>query len=114
MSDEAPHGESVTLALSRAEQWTLHHILPDRLEQDPSAVAPARSDPPPVEVFEAFETLDAGQLSFTPAQLAAIQTVLAAYHHSPTWWELERPQIEQFLERVTTAREQPATATAAD
>ena len=66
----------------------------------------AEVDPPPAEVFRAFETLDAGETSFTIAQLEAIQDVLAEYHHSSTWWEIERPQFEQLLQRTAQLIEQ--------
>lgn len=101
MSDNSQHPRSVTLSLSLEEQWTLHHVLLDRIEQESTAENLANVDPPPIEVFQAFETLDAGKTSFTITQLKAIQTILAAYHHPPTWWEIERSQIEQLLHRVT-------------
>ena len=90
----------ITLSLPREAQWTLHHVLLDRIEWEASAETPTHIDPPPVEVFQAFETLDGGETSFTIAQLEAIQTVLVQYHHSATQWELERAQIERLLHRV--------------
>jgi hypothetical protein len=57
-------------------------------------------------VFQAFERLDAGNTSFTIAQLEAIQTVLMEYHHASTWWELERAQIERLLHQVTRCLDQ--------
>lgn len=91
---------SITLSLSPEAQWTLHHVLLDRIEQE-TTTASTSDEPPPVEVFQAFETLDAGETSFTIDQLKAIETVLVEYHHASTWWELERAQIEQLLHRVT-------------
>ncbi|WP_227357534.1 hypothetical protein [Haladaptatus salinisoli] len=61
-------------------------------------------DPPPLEVFQSFETLDAGGTQFSIAQLEAIQAVLAKYHHS-IWWEGEELQLERLLHRVTTILE---------
>ena len=110
MPEAPPPSRSVTLSLPREEQWTLHHVLLDRIEQEATAKDPASIDPPPVEVFQAFETLDAGKTSFTIPQLTAIQTILAEYHHSPTWWEIERPQIEQLLHHVAESIEQHQTA----
>lgn len=107
---ETPHcHSSLTLSLSRAEEWTLHHVLLDRIEQEATATEPSEANPPPVEVFTAFETLDVGGTSFTIAQLEAIQAILAEYHHTPTW-EFDRAQIEQLLQRVTEQidQDQPA------
>jgi hypothetical protein len=92
--------------LSQEAQWTLHHVLLHRLDWETTETAPLFDEPPSVEVFRAFETLDAGRTSFTLAQLTAIQTVLVEYHHATTWWELERAQIEQLLHRVTTRLDQ--------
>ena len=97
---------AIILSLPPEEQWTLHHVLLDRIDQKTTVGDTAEVDPPPVEVFRAFETLDAGETSFTIAQLEAIQDVLAEYHHSPTWWEIERPQFEQLLQRTARLIEQ--------
>ena len=97
---------ATTLSLPPKEHWTLHYVLLDRIDQETTVGDTAEVDPPPVEVFQAFETLDAGETSFTIAQLEAIQGVLAEYHHSPTWWEIERPQFEQLLSRITELIEQ--------
>ena len=96
---------SVTLPLTPEQHWTLHHILLDRIDQESTDVT-ADAAPPPLEVFQAFETLESGNARFTLAQLKAIRNVLAEYHHSPTWWEVERPQIEQLLHRITHHIEQ--------
>jgi hypothetical protein len=106
------HPHSVTLSLSPAEQWTLHHVLLDRIEQEAIATEPSETTPPPVEIFTAFETLNAGGTSFSIAQLEAIQPILAEYHHSPTW-EFDRARIEQLLQHVTEQidQHQPALST---
>lgn len=101
MPDTLYHARSITLSLPPEEQWTLHHVLLDRIEQETTAAEPANVSPPPVEVFQAFETLDAGETRFTIAQPDAMQTILAEYHHSTTWWEIERAQLEQLLHRIT-------------
>lgn len=106
MPDHPHNLRSVTLSLPPAEHWTLHHVLLDRIEQEATAVDPMRVEPPSVEVFQAFETLDGGETSFTIAQLEAMQTVLAEYHHSTRWWELERARLEQLLHRITDCIEQ--------
>ena len=91
---------SVKLSLTLEQYWTLHHVLLDRIDKQSTEVT-ADAVPPPLEVFQAFETLESGSAQFTLSQLKAIREVLAEYHHSPTWWEVERPQIEQLLHKVT-------------
>jgi hypothetical protein len=102
MDASDPPEQSLRLALSLPpeEQWTLHHVLLDRIERETTAEQ-TNADSPPVEVFRAFERLDAGETSFTVAELEAIQAVLAEYHHATTWWELERARLERLLHRVT-------------
>ena len=101
-----PHDPgSVTLSLPPAEQWTLHHVLLDRIEQEVSAEDATSVEPPSAEVYQAFETLNAGGTSVTIAQLKAMQTLLAEYHHAPSW-EHDRPRLEQILHRIAEAIEQ--------
>jgi hypothetical protein len=104
----------VTLSLSAKAAWTLHHVLLDRIEQEATEAESASVEAPPIEVFQAFERLDAGEPSFTIAQLQAIQTVLMEYHHASTWWELERAQIERLLHRVTRCLNQQHAPCSAD
>ena len=106
MPDRPQQPPSITLSLPPEEHWTLHHVLLDRIDQESTAEDTAKADPPSVEVYQAFERLDTGETTFTLAQLEAIQEVLAEYHHSPTWWEIERPQFEQLLHRVARLIEQ--------
>lgn len=102
MSDPPPNPHSITLLLPPEEHWTLL----DQIKQETMAKDPANADLPPLEVFQAFETLDAGETSFTIPQLIAIQTTLAEYHYSSTWWEIERSRIEQLLHSVAKPIEQ--------
>lgn len=105
-SDLPDRSRSISLSLSREAQWTLHHVLLDRIDRAETADTPTSDDPPPVEVYQAFETLDAGSTCFTRPQLEAIQMVLGEYHHTSTWWELERAQIEDLLRRITARLDQ--------
>lgn len=75
----------MTLSIPLETVWTLHHVLLDRSEKEATEPSPASAETPPIEVFRAFERLDAGETSFTIAQLEAIQTVLMEYHHATTW-----------------------------
>jgi hypothetical protein len=104
----------VTLSLSPETAWTLHHVLLDRIEQEAAEASPSSVEAPPIEVFRAFETLDAGETSFTIAQLEAIQTVLMEYHHATSWWELERAGIEHLLQQVTNRLNQQRAPCSAD
>lgn len=90
----------ITLSLSRRDQWLLHHVLLDRIQHHPRTEDPTEVDSPPSEVADAFEILDSGETSFTVPQLEAMQSVLSDYHHSTTWWELERQRIESLLHRI--------------
>jgi hypothetical protein len=89
------------LLLSRAEQWTLHHVLLHRIERE---VAESSVEPPSVAVFRAFAALDAGETAFTDPELEAIQSVVAEYHYSTDWWEIERARLETRLYEVTQVR----------
>jgi hypothetical protein len=113
-TSDTPHDPcSVTLSLPFEEHWMLHHVLLDRIEQEAVAEESSSVDPPPVAVFQAFEALDAGETRFTIAQIEAMQTLLAEYHHAPRW-ELHRPQLEQLLYRITERIEQHQAALPAD
>ncbi|MDL5363082.1 hypothetical protein [Halalkalicoccus sp. NIPERK01] len=90
-----------SLSLSPSEQWTLHHVLLRRIDQE--SVNPSE-EPPPIEVFRAFAALDAGDLSFTDAELEAIQSVLTDYHHDTDRWSVDRPRVELLLQHVSEAR----------
>lgn len=104
----------VTLSLSRRDQWLLHHVLLDRIEQHPRTENPTVVDSAPIEVCEAFEILDSGESSFTVSQLEAMRSVLSEYHHSTTWWELERQRIEMLLHRITEGIEAHQESVTAD
>ncbi|MFC4988721.1 hypothetical protein [Saliphagus infecundisoli] len=87
-----------TLSLSRETCWTLHHALLSRLEDG--------TEPRP-ELLRTFERVDAGETTFTAAELERIRDVLADYHHATGWPELERARLEELLHRVTEALESP-------
>lgn len=111
MPDNAHDPAEVSLSLDRETRWTLHHVLLDRLERETRAEDPTGIDPPPVAVFDAFETLDAGETSLTTTELEAIRTVVAEYHHSSRW-ELERPRLEGLLHHLTALLEERGAAEA--
>lgn len=100
LPDTTDRSHRVPLAVSLEEQWTLHHVLLDRIEREATAAEPTAIDPPSLAVFQAFERLDAGETSFTVAQLEAIRAVLTEYRHA-TGWAPERARLEHLLECVT-------------
>lgn len=95
MSENRSPSLGEALSLPPEEQWTLHHVLLDRLGRD----APAEPDAVPA-LRRAFETLDDGGRRFTLAELEAMERVLAACHHS-TRWEVDRPRLEALLSRIS-------------
>lgn len=105
MSTHTRSARSTTLSLPPEELWTLHHVLLHRIEQEQTASDASGIGPPPLEVFQAFDALDGGESRFTATQLEAIRDVLATYHWSTDWWEIERPQLERLLQRVSTGLE---------
>jgi|AntDeeMetagen285_2_1112576.scaffolds.fasta_scaffold02684_2 hypothetical protein len=106
MPDHAHDAVTVSLTLDCETRWTLHHVLLDRLEREARAEDPTGIDAPPVAVFDAFETLDAGETSVTTAELEAMRSVVAEYHHSTSWWELERSRLEGLLHHLTALLEE--------
>jgi len=112
MPDNAHDPATIRLSLDRESRWTLHHVLLDRLEREARANDPTGIDPPPVAVFDAFETLDAGETSVTTAELEAMRAVVAEYHHSTSWWELERSRLEGLLHLLTALLEERGAAEA--
>lgn len=93
--------QSVALYLLPKEHWTLHHVLLHHIDRETTAEDPV-VDPPPLEIFQAFEALDAGGVTFSTSQLEAMQAVLAEYHYSTSWWESERSQLERLLHDIAT------------
>ena len=93
--------QSNTLYLPPDRHWTLHHVLLHRIDRETTADDPV-VDPPSLEIFQAFEILDAGRTTFSTGQLEAMQEALAEYHHSTSWWQSERSQLEHLLHDITT------------
>jgi hypothetical protein len=105
MSTHSRSGRPTTLSLPPEELWTLHHVLLHRIEQEQTANDASGIEPPPIEVFQAFDALDGGESRFTVAQLEATRDVLASHHPSSDCWEVERPRVERLLRRVSTVLE---------
>lgn len=54
--------QEAALWLSLAERWVVHYVLLNRSELEQSI---STADPPAIEVFRAFDKLDAGTTTFT-------------------------------------------------
>lgn len=92
--------ETASLSLSPVEQWTLHQVLLDSLRREVTAFDGAQR----ADLRRAFETADGGGDAYTHTQLEAMQRALARVHHTRRW-EVERPQLEGLLHRVSVALE---------
>lgn len=99
MTETPPPSYTETIEASRADQWTLHHVLLDRLEREADGEMPSPLPPQLVEVTTAFETLDAGDLTFTVPQLEAIRAVLGEYMHSAAW-EDDHDSLERLYDHL--------------
>lgn len=95
----------VPLELTRAECWTLHHVLLERLDAELTATDPTAIEPPPLAVYRAFDTLETDGPCFTVTELTALTDVLARAHAQPAW-AAERDRLEQLLQTCTRALEQ--------
>ena len=102
-----------TIDVPCADQWTLHHVLLDRLEREAARETPSPLPPELVEANRAFETLDAGGRTFTLPHLHALRTVVGEYAHSPAW-EDERERLERLHRRLGASLERHRDRTAPD
>lgn len=100
MPEEHSPAPAESLSFSHEEAWTLHDVLRRRLDRD------TRGEREDGQVNDrlraAFERLDGGGRRFTHPQLDAMQRALSRAHHRRQW-EVERPQLEALLHRVTRA-----------
>lgn len=106
MSEIPSHVRSVKLALPPEEAWELHHVLLNRIEQEAASDDPTSVEPPSIEVFQAFDTLDTGEARFTFSQLDAIQSVLTEYQESATLENVERSRLAQLQTRISNLLDQ--------
>ncbi|WP_222916299.1 hypothetical protein [Natrinema sp. SYSU A 869] len=76
MSSSPPETETYEVTLSRDEQWVVHHVLANRLDEALDA-----DERPPEWVLKAVETLetDGDTDRFTASQANRIYDALAAY-----------------------------------
>lgn len=99
MTRTTPTRQTAMLDASLAEQWTLHHVLLDRLDRERAENTPAPLSPRLVEVAHAFETLDAGERRFTTAQLEAIRPLLTDYMFSKRWAD-DRERLKRLQNHI--------------
>ncbi|MEM4781540.1 MAG: hypothetical protein QXG03_08285 [Halalkalicoccus sp.] len=103
MTTRSHAAESTTLPLSREEQWTLHSVLLQQIDRERTARDPSAIDPPPLEVFQAFETLDSGNDAFTRRQRLAIAETLTDYADRTDLGPDGRRRLERLAERFGAA-----------
>lgn len=94
------------LELTRGEQWTLHHALLDRIDRERTAADATGIDPPPLAVYTAFETLEAGDdvTRFSVVQLEASRDVVSSYCDRDDW-EADWERLERLYWKLTRALE---------
>lgn len=90
---------TVSLELTRTQEWTLHHVLLDRIEEGDEQSTGTASIPS-LAIYRAFDRLDVGYQRFTMDELEEMQTLLGEYQRSTSWWEAERGEIEEVLQRI--------------
>lgn len=96
MSAQPPR---LPLRLSSAELWILHHVLLNRIELEERS--PSTADPPPLEVFQAFDKLEAGEHLFTPTELRRMRTELRQYIKRTDGPGQDRQAARRVIDRIT-------------
>lgn len=96
-----PDDTPVQLPLAPDELWTLHHVLLDRLESERRS--PTTVEPPPIEVFDAFEKIEAGESDFTAREVRFVRAELRRYVAGPAGPPPDRAVAERVIDRITTA-----------
>ena len=88
--------EQVTL--TREQRWVAHHVMLDRIELE--AKAPGDTEPPPMEVFEVFEKLEAGEPQFTSSERQYLCRELRRYADAVNTPERDEPVARSLLETL--------------
>lgn len=101
MPDNSHETRRVTLPLTREEEWTLHHVLLDQIVQESIAEETSCDDTPPAGVYQAFESLDTGETTFTIDQLRAVHKTLTEYLHTTETENIEYTRIEQIHHHIS-------------
>lgn len=95
------------LRLSSAELWIVHHVLLERIELEQRS--PSTTDPPPLEVFHAFEKLEAGEHLFTPSELRRMRRELRRYLERTGGAGADRQAAQQVIDHITDTLAAPVT-----
>ncbi len=85
------------LALSREEQWVLHHVMLDRMELE--ARSP-EADAPSIEIYRVFKKLEAGTHRFTRRERRLLREELERYVEARDTPERDRPTARKLLDRL--------------
>lgn len=86
------------LSLSPEEQWVLHHVLQQRIDCEHRH---SSKEPPPIEVFSAFDKIDSGRTMFTTTELCHVHTQLVHRLEAGNVPESDRRAIKAILEQLT-------------
>lgn len=95
------HTPTISLDLSRQDQWILQHVLLDRVER--KARTAEQSDPPTLGAFRAVDTLEAGVYEFTSDERGVLARELTASVEADCAAERDRDAAAALLERVRDA-----------
>lgn len=74
-------------------------MLLDRIELEQRS--PTSTDPPPLEVFHAFDKLEAGEHLFTPAELRQMRRELRRYLERTGGSSPDRETARRVVEAIT-------------
>ncbi|MHC3439444.1 DUF7853 family protein [Natrialbaceae archaeon A-gly3] len=88
--------EQVTF--SREQQWVAHHVMLDRIELE--AKAPGETEPPPMEVFQVFEKLEAGEPRLTSSERRCLCRELRRYVEGVNTPERDESVARTLLESL--------------
>lgn len=88
----------VSIELSRAEQWVVHHVLLDSV-----GLARTGAEDPPECVLDILEKLESGDHAFTPFELDHIRYACDVYIHAPATPERDRGIATAVVDRVDDA-----------
>lgn len=100
MDNAQTEPEPIPFDLSRNEEWTIHHVILDRIEAEWRSEG---GNPPPITVYRVFDKVEAGTERFKPTELRSLREELASYRESGDVPERDARSVDELLERLDTA-----------
>ena len=89
--------EQVTL--TREQRWVAHHVVLDRIELE--AKAPGETGPPPIELFQVFEKLEAGEPRLTSSERRYLCRELCRYVDAVSTPQRDEPVARSLIDSLT-------------